>query len=174
MPAYTSQMNARYTRFGGALLASAYSLNYAFTYRDWHFIDNADLIFHEAGHTLFIFFGQFIYVLMGSGFQILLPAFIAGYFFHTRQKLSGAICIMWTGINILNVSVYAGDSIAMQLPLLGGDTSGHDWHYLLSTLGILSWTPMVATVLYAAGMLTIAAGIVLSAAFAWLPGVQLE
>lgn len=96
---------------------------------------------------------------MGSGFQVLLPAAIAGYFFYTKQRLSGAVCLMWVGENLANVSVYAGDAIAMQLPLLGGDSSMHDWHYLLSTTGLLSATPQVAGAIYALGVLTLAAGI---------------
>ncbi len=69
---------------------------------------------------------------------------------------------MWVGQNLINVSVYAGDAIVMQLPLLGGEGSFHDWHYLLSTLGILSWTPEVAAMLDTLGVLTILAGIALA------------
>ncbi len=150
----------------GASLATIYSVHYLFTYREWHFIDNVDLIFHEAGHTIFSFFGEFINIAMGSGFQILLPLSIALYFFYTCQQFSGAICLMWVGQNLLNVSVYAGDSMAMQLPLLGGDSVIHDWNYLLSTLHILSWTPEVAAVIYMLGILTTGLGIVLSFMFA--------
>jgi hypothetical protein len=110
-----------YTRASEIALTSAYFIYYAATPRDGHFIDGANLIFHEAGHAIFIFFGQFIHVLMGSGFQVLLPLGIALYFFYTRQNLSGTICLMWVGQNLINVSVYAGDSIVMQLPLLGGE-----------------------------------------------------
>lgn len=103
---------------------------------------------------------------MGSGFQILLPLSIACYFFVTRQHFSGAVCLMWVGQNLLNVSVYAGDAIAMQLPLLGGDGVMHDWNYLLTTLGMLKFTPEVASVLFLLGIITIGAGIVLAFFFA--------
>jgi len=154
------------TRLVGAFLATLYFVHYAFTPRDWHFIDWVNLIFHEAGHTIFSFFGEFIHILMGSGFQVLLPSFIAGYFFYTRQRFSGAICLMWVGQNLINVSIYAGDAIAMQLPLLGGDAVIHDWHYIMTTLNILSWTPVVAATLYGLGFLIIIVGAGLSFWFA--------
>lgn len=153
----------------GAAIASAYAIYYALTFREWHFIDTVDLIFHEAGHTLFMFFGEFIHILMGSGFQILLPLSIALYFFwYRQQRLSGAVCLMWTGMNLLNVSIYAGDAQAMQLPLLGGDSVMHDWNYLLTATHLLAHTPEVAGALYGLGILTIELGIVLS----FLPPVR--
>lgn len=146
----------------GAVFASLYSLYYVVTISDWHFIDTADLIFHEAGHTIFFFLGEFVQILMGSGFQIVLPLSITYYFFHKRENLSGAICLMWVGMNILNVSIYARDAISMQLPLLGGDGVMHDWNYLLSTLNILSLAPAVASTLYLLGILTVGLGVILS------------
>ena len=154
-----------YGRVIGALLASAYSIHYAFTPKDWHFIDIVDLIFHEAGHTIFSFFGEFIHILMGSGFQILLPLSISLYFFYTRQRFAGAITLMWVGQNLINVSVYAGDAIVMQLPLLGGDSVIHDWNWLLTTMNILPWTPIIAETLATTGFLVIVLGIVLSFLF---------
>jgi hypothetical protein len=160
-------MKSQTQRLIGATLASAYFINYVVTAQDWHFIDTVNLIFHEAGHTIFSFFGQFIHVLMGSGFQVLLPLSIALYFFYTEQRLSGAICLMWVGQNLINVSIYAGDSIVMQLPLLGGDSSTHDWHYLLTAMGILRYTPQVAATIYTAGIIVIALGIALAFYFAF-------
>ncbi len=156
----------KYVRLFGAALASLYFLHYAFTPRDWHFIDNVNLIFHEAGHTIFSFFGEFIKIAMGSGFQILLPLGIALYFFYTRQRYAGAMTLMWVGQNFINVSVYASDAIAMQLPLLGGDSVIHDWNWLLTNLNILSWTPIVASVLNITGFCIIVLGILLSCMFA--------
>jgi len=150
----------------GSAAASLYALYYALTPTEWHFIDTVDLIFHEAGHTICIFFGEFIRIAMGSGFQILLPFVIALYFFYLQQRISGAVCLMWTGMNLIHVSIYAGDAIIMQLPLLGGDGVMHDWNYLLTTLNILKYTPQVAGTLYALGILTIGLGVALSFYFA--------
>jgi hypothetical protein len=164
-------MHMRYSkeRSAGALLASIYFVHYILTYQDWHFIDNVNLIFHEAGHAIFSFFGEFIHIAMGSGFQILLPLSIAIYFFYLRQPFSGAMTLMWVGQNLINVSIYAGDSIVMQLPLLGGDNVIHDWNYLLTATNALRYTPEIATTLCTLGIITIGVGIALSFWFAWNP-----
>ena len=75
---------------------------------------------------------------------------------------------MWVVQNLINVSVYAGDSIAMQLPLLGGDSVIHDWNYLLTTMGILQDTPIVASTMYNLGFLVILIGIALACYFTWI------
>ncbi len=153
-------------RFVGALVIGVYLLYAALTPLEPHLIDAANLIFHEAGHTLFIFFGEFIHILMGSGFQVLLPLLIAIYFFWKGKYYEGAVCGMWVGENLVNVSVYAGDAIVMQLPLLGGDSVYHDWHYLLSSLHILAWTNTIATTLSTLGLTTILGCLVLACYFA--------
>jgi len=158
-------MNYSKARLIGAALASLYFLHAALTPRDWHFIDNVNLIFHEAGHSLFMFFGEFIHVAMGSGFQVLLPFGIALYFWYTDQRVSAAISLMWTGQSLINVSVYAGDAIVRQLPLLGGDSGIHDWNYLLIALHCLRWTPQIAATLSALGFVCIVAGVVLAFLF---------
>ncbi len=49
------------------------------TYR---FLNRVDLVFHEAGHVIFGFFGEFIGIL-GGIMQVLIPAIVVVYsFFH--------------------------------------------------------------------------------------------
>ncbi|MBY0376647.1 hypothetical protein K2P96_01610, partial [Patescibacteria group bacterium] len=137
----------------------AYFFFYLQTHSGWHFVDAVDLVLHEAGHTIFSFFGQFIYVFAGSFFQIAFPIVFVYYFYLRRQYFSASLMLFWVGQNIVNVSVYAADAVATQLPLLGGDTSGHDWHYLLSQLHALQYTTEVSSV-----MLFVGACVILSAA----------
>ncbi len=153
-------MNQLYMRIVGASLCAFYFLQCARTPTQWHFIDGVNLIFHEAGHTIFILFGQFISVCMGSGLQVLLPFSVAMYFFYTAQSFAGAITLMWVGQSLINVSVYAGDARSTQLPLLGGDSVIHDWNYILSTLGVLQYTTQIADTLFTLGMLLISMGII--------------
>lgn len=153
----------KYLKFLGVGVVCVYFLNCIGTYTQWHFIDNVNLIFHEAGHTIFFFLGEYVQILMGSGFQILLPLGIALYFFFHNQKISGSICILWVGQNLLNVSVYAGDALKMQLDLLGGDSTIHDWNYLLSVSGLITHTDTIAKTIYIAGVLTILLGCLLTA-----------
>lgn len=102
------------------------------------FIDNADLVFHEAGHVFFRLFGKFIYALGGSLMQIIIPSIIAGFFFRNNYRTGLQVALLWLGQNFINISVYAADARAQKLPLLGGNKVYHDWHYLLGELGLLN------------------------------------
>ncbi|MES2437219.1 MAG: hypothetical protein V4519_04395 [Patescibacteria group bacterium] len=142
-------------RILGALATTLYFGHYLLTVTDWHFIDNANLIFHEAGHTIFFFLGEFIQVAMGSGFQIAVPLLCAAYFLSRRDFFSASILGAWVGQNIINVSLYAKDAVIMQLPLLGGDAAGHDWNYLLSETNLLQHTDAIAYGMQTLGALVI-------------------
>ena len=143
-----------------AILAALYCFYYASTITDWHFIDNVDLLIHEAGHLLFLPFGQFMHVLMGSGFQILFPAVFVGYFVLQKDFYSASFCLMWVSFNIFTVSVYAGDAVRMQLPLLGGDNVEHDWHWILSQLHALQYTDSIANGMFYTGLLVLSFAVV--------------
>ena len=54
------------------------------------FLHGVNLIFHEAGHVIFGFFGEFIAVLGGSLNQVLIPLIAAVAFLRTRQWASAA------------------------------------------------------------------------------------
>ena len=121
----------------------------------WHLIDGVNLVIHEAGHLIFRPFGEFMMIAGGSLFQVIMPGLFVGYFWYQRKFYSGALVLFWVGESILNVSVYAGDSIALQLPLLGGQDSVHDWNYLLTALNLLPATAKVAGAIRLLGTLTI-------------------
>jgi len=133
------------------------------------FIHGANLIFHEAGHVIFMILGEFMTVLGGSLFQILLPAAIAGYFVFTRQLFAAAVAACWTGENFWDVSIYIKDSQSLVLPLLGGDNGMHDWNYLLSELGWLAQDQLVGSVVFWMGWLIYAAAIAAGFYFSRLP-----
>ena len=98
-----------------------------------------NLVFHEAGHVLFTPFGRFMTVLGGSLFQFALPLALAIAFLKQRNPFGAAVCTWWAGQNLLDVAPYIADARALKLVLLGGRTGaevqGHDWEYLLATLG---------------------------------------
>src|SRR3954468_7030584 len=111
-----------------ALAAGCYFLWAAFHPADWRFVDNFNLVIHEAGHILFMPFGQFMTIAGGSLFQVIVPAAFAVYFYYQEKYYSSALVLFMVGESLINVSVYAGDAVTMQLPLLGGDDSIHDWN----------------------------------------------
>lgn len=102
-------------------------------------IDNADLVIHEAGHIFFSFWGKFIYTLGGTLMQIILPTLITWYFWRNNYQTGAQVGLLWLGQNLVNVSVYAADARAKSLPLLGGNKVYHDWEYILGTLNILQF-----------------------------------
>ncbi|MEJ2614176.1 MAG: hypothetical protein P8Z35_04400 [Ignavibacteriaceae bacterium] len=106
-------------------------------------IDNADLVIHEAGHIFFMFFGKFIHFAGGTLMQILLPSLIAWYFLKNMYRTGLQVSLLWLGQNFINISVYAADARARALPLLGGNKVGHDWHYMLGELNLLEYDQTV-------------------------------
>ncbi len=134
------------------IIISWYMYYYTNTISEWHFIDNVNLIFHEAGHIVFIMFGDLIRTLGGGLMQIIIPSVFSFYFFKNKNNFSASLLLFWLGQNLLNISVYAGDAINMDLPLLGGDNVYHDWNHLLSSINMLNYTEQIASFLYITGI----------------------
>lgn len=141
-----------------ALLATIYFLWCAWNPYQWHLIDGVNLLIHEAGHLIFMPFGEFIMIAGGSLFQVVMPTAFVAYFYWNEKSYSAALTLFWVGESLLNVSVYAGDAVALQLPLLGGQDTLHDWHYMLERLGWLNQTPAVS------GLLRLVATLIILAA----------
>lgn len=150
-----------------AILISWYFLDSALSPTSWHFIDFVDLIIHEAGHWIFMFFGDFIASAGGTISQLLIPLIFTIYFFLKREMLSGFLLFIWFGYNFVNISVYMADAVVMQLPLLGGDTAGHDWHNMLSTLNLLNYTSILANITRIIGVIIVITGAVFAIWYAW-------
>ncbi len=124
------------------------------------------LAFHEMGHLLFRFAGEFIGTLMGSGMQLLIPMAVIVIFYRQPDYFGVAVGGFWLSFSMFELANYVGDARAMNLPLVGfSDDPQHDWHYLLSTLRLLPLDTALAFVLRVSAV-AIAAG---SLAFAvWL------
>jgi hypothetical protein len=63
-------------------LAAVYFGWCAFDPNQWHFIGGVNLLIHEAGHVIFMPFGEVISIAGGSLFQLIVPAVFAAYFFR--------------------------------------------------------------------------------------------
>jgi hypothetical protein len=151
-------------------VATLYFLWCAYNPAEWRFIDGVNMLCHEGGHLIFIFFGDFIRIAGGTLAQLLVPIALIGYFSYYGRLYSAAIVGMWLGQNLLNVSVYAGDANAMQLPLTAGLTGAekefHDWNYMLTELGSLKSADSIAMALRGAGTIIILVSAYLSFKFA--------
>lgn len=103
-------------------------------------IDNADLIFHEAGHFILIFTGQTLRFLGGTLGQIFFPIVFAFSFLRYRQYYSVTIMLWWLGENLTDIGIYMADARAQILPLIGGE---HDWAFLFAKFDLLSYDVMI-------------------------------
>ena len=118
---------------------------------------------HEAGHLLFRLFGRTLYILGGSFWQVMFP--VAWFIIALRQRSQVApFAAFWIGENLMDVSLYIRDAQFMALPLLGGDSSGHDWKNLLTQWDAVDDAGTIADITYYLGFiictLSITAGLV--------------
>ena len=100
-----------------------------------------NLVFHEAGHIIFIPLGKFMTYFGGSLMQCLVPIVLGGYFLKERAKFSASVMLWWLGQNFIDLAPYVYDSKSLSLPLLGGhigrdNPNSHDWYWLLSRMGL--------------------------------------
>lgn len=132
------------------------------------FLHLPNLVFHEAGHVLFLPFGRFMSVLGGSLLQVLVPLICAAAFLLQYEDRFGcAVCVWWTGQSLVDLSPYIADARALRLTLLGGRTGaeveGHDWEYLLAAAGALHWDVTLGRAAHFAGSLVMFAALVWAA-----------
>jgi hypothetical protein len=122
------------------------------------FLHNVSLPFHEAGHIILSPFGDFMGVLGGSLFQILIPAICMGAFLKQSDVFGASISLWWIGQNFIDCAPYINDARAQVLVLLGGvtgqDAPGyHDWNNILGTLGLLKLDHVIANISHWFGIL---------------------
>jgi len=133
------------------------------------FLHLVDLPFHEAGHVLFSPFGRFLMTLGGSLLQVAVPVVCAVVFLvKTRDPFAASAALWWSGQSLMDLAPYIGDARALQLTLIGGRTGaeveGHDWEYILQTLGWLHHDKTLADAAFAAGAAVMIAGLAWGAA----------
>lgn len=118
------------------------------------------LVFHEAGHVLFSFFGRFMAVAGGTALQLIVPMSLMLAFVYRYQNPFGGAVAMWLlGYAFIDAGPYCFDAMDMQLLLLGGGTGqevgGHDWNNLLRWTNSLHLHESIALFLDTTGELLI-------------------
>ena len=137
------------------------------------FIHGPLLVFHEAGHVLFMPFGEWMTILGGTLGQLLMPALLgAALLWKNRDPFGAAIGLWLLGVSILDVAPYMFDALQPQLMLLSGSTGeagGHDWIYLFSSVGLLPKAQLMGALTHKLGALVV----LLALAWAsWLLALQ--
>ena len=151
-------------RLGGLALVAAYAVLRLRVAEWWDPLDDLNLAIHEAGHIVFSLLGETMTILGGSLFQVLVPLMFVGHFWRRGQRFAAGVTLAWPATSLLNVSRYIGDARALELPLLGGDDSTHDWERLLTDWGLLASDLAIARAVHACGALLF----LLSIAIAWM------
>ena len=127
------------------------------------FLHLPDLVFHEAGHIIFSPFGRFMTVLGGSLLQFLVPVVALIGFVKQEEPFGAAICAWWAGQNLVDLAPYIADARSLRMVLLGGRTGaeveGHDWEYLLNTLGISHYAHPLGYATHAVGIVIMVAAL---------------
>jgi hypothetical protein len=136
------------------------------------FMHLVNLPFHEAGHVLMSPLGRFLMVLGGSLFQVAIPLVCAGVLLvKTSDPFGASVATWWAGQNLMDLAPYVADARALQLVLLGARTGaeveGHDWEYLLSTLGWLHHDTALGRASFAMGAVVMVAALAWGAAVVW-------
>jgi hypothetical protein len=118
------------------------------TYR-W--LDSLDLAIHETGHLLFAAGGEFLMLLGGTLFQLLVPAVFLVALWRQGDRHGATVPLWWMGQNCWNISVYVKDARAQELPLVGGGE--HDWTLMLGELDLLHRDQVIGGAVYLAGVI---------------------
>lgn len=143
------------------------------------FLHLVHLPFHEAGHVFLMPFGRFLSVLGGSLFQVAIPLLCAAVFLlKNRDAFAASVTLWWAGQSLMDLAPYVADARALRLPLLGGRTGaeveGHDWEYLLGTLGLMSHDVTLGRLCFALGALTMLAALGWGGALLWRQRERLQ
>jgi len=121
------------------------------------FLDNANLMIHEAGHMVFGWAGYYTQILGGTLAQVLVPLACMLFFIRRGEATGVAATAFWLFENLLYVAAYMADARRSALPLVGSDES--DWTILFTRWGVLQqdltiaawvrgvgWIGMLATI----------------------------
>src|ERR1700740_56853 len=121
-----------------------------------HLMNDAFMQIHAGGHALFRVFGLTAAVAGGTFLQLFVPFALGLYFIRQRRSLGVAFCMFFFFEQFLPVARYMADAQAQQLPwfTIGRYESViHDWNYLFTKLGILSYDTVIAEIVRSLGCL---------------------
>lgn len=108
------------------------------------FMHRVNLVFHEAGHVLFMPFGNFMMVLGGTLGQLLIPLIVgASLLIKNRDPFGASLGLWWLAQSVMDTAPYINDARDLKLMLLGGGTGQdrpgmHDWENILLDLNLIA------------------------------------
>jgi hypothetical protein len=126
---------------------------------------------HEFGHILFRPFGEFMTLLGGSLFQVLLPLIFGGVFLvKNRDPFAASVMLWWAAVAVMDVAPYIYDAAKPQHILLTGrtgDNGAHDFIDTLYDMGLLHKAQPIGRGVHAFGALTMITALAWGAWLVW-------
>ena len=127
------------------------------------FIHRPILVFHEAGHIIFMPLGEWMTVMGGTLGQLIMPIILGGaLLIKNRDPFGAAVGLWFLGVSLLDIAPYMYDALQPQLVLLSGqvgEAGGHDWIYLFSSMGLLPRAQLIGGLTHKAGALVVLASL---------------
>jgi hypothetical protein len=130
-----------------------------------------NLAIHEGGHLFFMWFGSdFLAVAGGTLLQCLCPVVTGVMFYKQRDFFAIGVACFWLGTNFAHIAPYAADARLQMLPLVSpfGGAPGHDWSYLLGTLGLLPHDQLIGGIFQLSGIFSMGGGIFAASWVLWV------
>ncbi len=112
-------------------------------------LDDANLLFHEAGHPAAGLFSSRLETYGGTLGQLTFPVVLAVSFWRRSEAISFAVSVIWFFENWLNIARYMADARTRILPLCGG--GDHDWARIFGRWHVLDHDTQIASVVRTTG-----------------------
>ena len=115
------------------------------------FMHRINLVFHEAGHIIFMPFGWLMTKLGGTLGQLLMPIVVMmAFIVKNHNPFAASVGLWWLGQSFMDCAPYIDDALDQSLVLLGGvtgvDKPGfHDWNNILGNFNVLEKHRIYAT-----------------------------
>ncbi|MCU0626656.1 MAG: hypothetical protein MUF21_09275 [Gemmatimonadaceae bacterium] len=155
----------RLVRLAITLALAAYGAVLLMEVTPWAVVDHVNLAIHEAGHIVFLPFGDTMHWLGGTLLQLLVPLVFCIYFWRAADEHGASVALWWVGENCWNIALYIRDAEAMELPLVGGGE--HDWNTLLTAWGVMDRYVQIADTVRMTGTALFALSIMWGLAALW-------
>jgi len=135
-------------------------------------LSSLTIAFHEAGHVILGLFGwEFLMVAGGTIFQLAFPAAIIAHFARRGERAGVLFGVFWLGESLISAAYYCADAKMQVLILItgmsGSEGGGHDWHYMLGKLGLISSCVGLGRFLFFWGCAAMALPVCLGAQALW-------
>ncbi|MFC1983633.1 hypothetical protein ACFLVO_01270 [Chloroflexota bacterium] len=119
-----------------------------------HFLDDANLWFHEGGHFIFGLFGDTMGLYGGTLGQLIIPIICGVAFWKQGSLVSVSVASLWFFENFFDIATYMATA-SSEGPIIWGVASKgiHDWWDIFTRWGVLPYDTTIATIVRIIGWL---------------------